>query len=112
MCQQSFALSCLVARSVAGAFQCFTWTEPVLIICFSRGVLQALLASPPADPDAASRVDLTHLSVYTIDDASTRDVDDGISVEQAEDGQLLLWVHVADPTRWLQPGASSFDSAL
>jgi exoribonuclease-2 len=42
--------------------------------------------------------------VYTIDDASTRDVDDGISVEQADDGQLLLWVHVADPTRWLRPG--------
>jgi exoribonuclease-2 len=71
--------------------------------------LQALFDSRPADPDAASRVDLTHLSVYTIDDASTRDVDDGISVEQADDGQLLLWVHVADPTRWLQPGAVLVD---
>lgn len=66
--------------------------------------LQALLASPPPDPDASTRLDLTHLAVYTIDDATTRDVDDGISVEVAEDGQLLLWVHVADPTRWLQPG--------
>lgn len=65
---------------------------------------QALIASPPPDPDAASRVDLTHLAVYTIDDASTRDYDDGISVEQAGDGQLLLWVHVADPTRYLQRG--------
>lgn len=65
-----------------------------------------MLVSPPADPDAATRMDLTHLTVYTIDDASTKDVDDGISVEQAEDGQLLLWVHVADPTRWLQPGES------
>jgi exoribonuclease-2 len=50
-------------------------------------------------------MDLTHLTVYTIDDASTKDVDDGISVEQTDDGQLLLWVHIADPTRWLRPGA-------
>jgi len=60
--------------------------------------------SPPSDPDAATRLDLTHLAVFTIDDASTKDVDDGISVERDEDGQLLLWVHVADPTAWLQPG--------
>jgi exoribonuclease-2 len=50
-------------------------------------------------------MDLSHLTVYTIDDASTKDVDDGISVEQTDDGQLLLWVHIADPTRWLRPGA-------
>lgn len=66
--------------------------------------LQALLVSPPSDPDASTRLDLTHLTVFTIDDASTKDVDDGVSVERDEDGQLLLWVHVADPTAWLQPG--------
>lgn len=68
-------------------------------------ILQALMSSPPEDRDAPNRLDLTHLEVYTIDDASTRDVDDGVSLERGSDGQLLLWVHVADPTRWLQPGA-------
>lgn len=81
-------------------FVCLVWLSPLVLV-------QALRNAPPADPDAASRVDLTHLSVYTIDDASTRDVDDGLSVELGQDGQLLLWVHVADPTRWLQPGEQS-----
>jgi exoribonuclease-2 len=76
----------------------------VMVVCCC---VQALLTSPPADPDAATRMDLTHLTVYTIDDASTKDVDDGISVEQSDDGQLLLWVHIADPTRWLRPGTAT-----
>lgn len=33
-----------------------------------------LLSSPPPDPDAAIREDLTHLRVYTIDAASTKEV--------------------------------------
>jgi hypothetical protein len=31
-------------------------------------------------------------------------VDDGLSIEQLPSGDVKLWVHVADPTRWLQPG--------
>lgn len=53
------------------------------------------------DPDASLRVDLTHLTVITIDDEETKEVDDGISLERLEDGRLRMWVHVADPTRWL-----------
>jgi exoribonuclease-2 len=34
------------------------------------------LQSPPPDPDA-NRLDLTHLKVYTVDDASTQEIDDG-----------------------------------
>lgn len=44
------------------------------------------------------------MEVITIDDASTRDVDDGLSVEILPSGQQRLWVHIADPTRWLAPG--------
>ena len=64
----------------------------------------ALLASLPPDPDASSRLDLTHLRVYTIDDASTTEVDDGLSVERLQGGRVRLWVHVADPTRYLKVG--------
>lgn len=52
-------------------------------------------------------MDLTHLTVYTVDDASTTEVDDGLSITTDEAGAPLLWVHVADPTRWLTPGAHS-----
>ena len=62
------------------------------------------MASPPPDPDAGIRVDLTHHSIVTIDDASTTEVDDGLSVELLPGGRTRLWVHVADPSRWVQPG--------
>ena len=63
----------------------------------------AHLQNAPADlhPD---RLDLTHLKVYTIDDESTREIDDGLSIEVLPDGREKIWVHIADPTRWLTPG--------
>lgn len=73
---------------------------------FSPKVLDvalSCLSSPPSDPDT-NRLDLTHLKVYTIDDESTREIDDGLSLETLEDGRQRLWIHIADPTRWLQPG--------
>ncbi|MBW4699920.1 MAG: ribonuclease R [Aphanocapsa lilacina HA4352-LM1] len=61
-----------------------------------------LLENPPVDP--ASRRDFGRLAIYTIDDESTREIDDGLSLEMLEDGCEKLWVHIADPTRWVQPG--------
>jgi exoribonuclease-2 len=65
-------------------------------------VSQQRLQSPPPDPDA-NRLDLTYLKVYTIDDESTTEIDDGLSWEQLPDGRERLWVHIADPTRFLIP---------
>lgn len=73
---------------------------------FSSKVLemsQRCLSEPPIDRDV-NRLDLTHLKVYTIDDESTREIDDGLSVEFLPEGQQRLWIHIADPTRWLSPG--------
>lgn len=72
---------------------------------FSSRVLemaQRRLANPPLDLDP-DRLDLTHLKVYTIDDESTREIDDGLSVEFLESGRQRLWIHIADPTRWITP---------
>jgi len=69
----------------------------------SQTMAQQRLAAPPPDPDP-ERLDLTHLKVYTVDDASTREIDDGLSLEILDDGRQRLWVHIADPTRWLLPG--------
>ena len=65
-------------------------------------VAQRCLDSPSPDSDI-NRLDLTHLKVYTIDDESTREIDDGVSLESLADGQQRLWIHIADPTRWLSP---------
>jgi exoribonuclease II len=66
-------------------------------------VAKACLDSFPQDPDNDRR-NLTHLKVYTIDDESTQEIDDGLSVEFEADGRERLWIHIADPTRWLSPG--------
>ncbi len=65
-------------------------------------VAQQRLDFPPDDLDS-DRLDLTHLKVYTIDDESTTEIDDGVSWERLADGQERWWVHIADPTRWLEP---------
>ncbi len=73
---------------------------------FPEQVLSAVeqqLQAPIADPDTHRR-DLTHLKVYTIDDETTTEIDDGLSLEFLENGQQRLWVHIADPSRWITPG--------
>ncbi len=60
------------------------------------------LNAPPPDPDQ-NRLDLTHLKVYTVDDETTTEIDDGLSWEMLPDKRDRLWVHIADPTRWLVP---------
>ena len=74
---------------------------------FSKKVLevaQSCLQSPLNDPDA-DRLDLTHLKVYTIDDESTEEIDDGLSIEYLGDERSpRLWIHIADPSRLVSPG--------
>lgn len=67
-------------------------------------VAQSCRQSPPTDPDS-KRLDLTHLKVYTIDDESTEEIDDGLSIEYLGDERSpKLWIHIADPTRIVTPG--------
>ena len=58
-----------------------------------------LKASDTALPGDAERLDLTGQHIVTIDDADTRDIDDGLALENTPDGQLRIWIHVADPGR-------------
>ena len=77
------------------------------------------MAKPPVDVDASSRLDLTHLPAIAIDDESTVEVDDAISVElvsedKSEGGEnvgggggpaaMRIWVHIADPSRYVARG--------
>ncbi|MEN9219769.1 MAG: ribonuclease R [Thermostichales cyanobacterium SZTDM-1c_bins_54] len=65
-------------------------------------VVETYLAQPP--PDLCPRRDLSHLHTYTIDDASTAEIDDALSVEPLPDGRTRLWIHIADPSRWVRVG--------
>lgn len=71
---------------------------------FSQKVLEMAhrcVTDPAPDPD--TRLDLTHLKTYTIDDESTCEIDDGLSIESLENGRHRIWIHIADPTRWVSP---------
>lgn len=72
---------------------------------FSKKVLdvvQPRLQSEPGEADD-NRLDLTHLKVCTIDDESTTEIDDGLSIEYLDDGTAKIWIHIADPTRIVNP---------
>ncbi len=73
---------------------------------FSKKVLDVVQPRLQSDPAEANdnRLDLTHLKVCTIDDESTTEIDDGLSVEYLDDGTVKLWIHIADPTRIVNPG--------
>ena len=55
----------------------------------------------PADADGDARLDLTHLATFAIDDATAREIDDGMSIQALPGGFTKVWVHIADPTRVL-----------
>ena len=57
--------------------------------------------------DETGRRDLTHLNVFSIDDAETLDVDDALSLEFLGDNRYRLGVHIAAPA-----AAIPFDSPL
>ena len=80
-----------------------------LPLAFTGPLLAAadeLLSSPPADVDSGSRSDLTRLRAFTIDGPDTTEFDDALSVEALGGGRTRVWVHIADPTRWLPLGAA------
>ncbi|KAK0633524.1 hypothetical protein B0T14DRAFT_71980 [Immersiella caudata] len=61
--------------------------------------------TPELDEDRLEplRRDFTGSTVYCIDSASTLDVDDGISVENAGEGEYWVHIHVADPASRIKP---------
>ena len=102
--EQAFEL--MVDLGLWGPHENLVLKRSLISVHFPAEVLQvahALLQSAPVDRDADRR-NLTHLKVYTIDDESTQEIDDGLSVELEADGRERLWIHIADPTRWLSPG--------
>ncbi len=72
-------------------------------IHFSSAVLaeaHRLRTTPP--PDRAERRVLSRLAAYAIDDPTTTEVDDALSIEKLPEGGDRLWIHIADPTRWVE----------
>ena len=65
--------------------------------------LNPIALAVPALP-TETRLDLTHLSAFAIDDEGSQDPDDAISIEPTENG-YRLWVHVADVAALIEPNS-------
>lgn len=61
------------------------------------------LLSGLSNPDEIERKDLTHLKVYAIDVDEADELDDALSATRLQDGRIKIWIHVADPTSFVQP---------
>jgi exoribonuclease-2 len=64
---------------------------------------QQCISQGEADNQSA-HADLTHLPFVTIDGEYTRDIDDALFARIDEASQLKLWVAIADPDRYIEPG--------
>jgi ribonuclease R len=81
---------------------------------FDEAVLQGArdaLASYDPKVEAKDREDLRKLTIITIDPADARDFDDAISLIHNDNGTWQLGVHIADVSRFVEPGGALDDEA-
>ncbi|KAK3445245.1 hypothetical protein EUGRSUZ_A01270 [Eucalyptus grandis] len=64
-----------------------------------------ILLSQSVDIDETERKDLTDLKVYAIDVDEADELDDALSATRLLDGRIKVWIHVADPARFVRPGS-------
>ena len=69
----------------------------------------------PPDPrpaDFEGRLDLRGRTIFTIDGEDAKDYDDAISIEELEDGQVEIGVHIADVAHYVRPDTALDEEAL
>lgn len=65
-----------------------------------------------SEKDCEGRMDLRALSIFTIDSAETKDIDDAISLTRTSDGGFELGVHIADVSNYVKPGTELDNEAF
>ena len=62
--------------------------------------------------EVARRLDLRKKTIFTIDGADAKDLDDAVSVTKKENGNYILGVHIADVTHYVKEHTSLDSEAL
>jgi len=81
------------------------WTPQINPYPARFGISQSGADIPLEPPPPEDRVDLCHLAAFAIDSPWSVDPDDAVSIETAEEGKRVLYVHVADPASSVAPGS-------
>lgn len=74
---------------------------------FPREVVEEAAAIPVefSDEDLHDRRDLRDTAILTIDPFDARDFDDAVSIEEHENGEVTLGIHIADVAHYVREGS-------
>jgi len=70
------------------------------------------VASEPIDNQLNKRTDLRDMQIITIDPATAKDLDDGVSYQVLENDNILLGVHIADVAHYVREGTQLYKEAF
>lgn len=81
---------------------------------FPEEVINEAKAVPDkvSEEDTKNRRDLRRLRMVTIDGEDARDLDDAVSIEELQNGNYRLGVHIADVTNYVKEGSALDTEAL
>ena len=91
------------AESVLGALNSLI-SEKSLPTVFSKPVMNEAESLPDfvSEDEISGREDFRDKIIFTIDGDDSRDFDDAVSLEKADNGNLMLGVHIADVTHYVK----------
>ncbi len=75
---------------------------------FPRDVMDEVDAIPSeyGEEDLRDRRDLRDMTIFTIDPVDARDFDDAISIQEHENGEVTLGIHIADVGHYVKEGSA------